>query len=256
MKRVALITGGRRGIGYGVAQALAEAGVNLVINDIAPEAEVRGSIEQLAGEGVDVLYSRADISSSADRDRLLSEAFTKFDTIHILVNNAGVAPEERMDILSATERSFERVMRINLQGPYFLTQSIANHMIRQKGNSSEEFFCIVNIASSNSQAASIDRGEYCISKAGVSMASKLWAARLGEYDIPVYEIRPGIIKTDMTSGVTQKYDRMIEEGLLLQPRWGLPGDVGRVVRSLARGEFVYSTGQVFYIDGGQLIQRL
>ncbi len=256
MKRIALITGGRRGIGFGIAQALARAGVNLVINDVAPEAEVSETIDQLTHQGGEVLYSQADISQPADRTRLVSEALERFGTIHILVNNAGVAPEERTDILSATERSFERVMKINLQGPYFLTQSTAKHMIQQKEKHPEAFFCIVNIASSNSQAASTDRGEYCVSKAGVSMATKLWAVRLGEYNIPVYEIRPGIIKTDMTSGVIQKYDRMIGEGLLLQPRWGLPEDIGRAVRALVRGDFAYSTGQVFYVDGGQLIQRL
>lgn len=256
MTRLALITGGRRGIGFGVARALAGEGFQLAICDIAPEAEVSNALDELRSLGVEIRYYQADVTELADRDRMLTQIQEQCGPIHVLVNNAGVAPEVRQDILSATEQSFERVMKINLQGPYFLTQAVANTMIEAKKIRAESFFCIVNIASSNSQAASVDRGEYCISKAGVSMATKLWAVRLGEYNIPVYEIRPGVIKTDMTKGVRDKYDALIEEGLLLQRRWGLPEDIGRAVASLARGDLAYSTGQILYVDGGQLVDRL
>ena len=256
MKRVALITGGRRGIGFGIARALAGEGFRLAICDIAPKAEVQDAMDELRSLGAETRYYRADVTEPADRDRMLAQIKEQFGPIHVLINNAGVAPEVRQDILSATEQSFERVMRINLQGPYFLTQAVANRMIEAKQEQEDPFFCIVNIASSNSQAASVDRGEYCISKAGVSMATKLWAVRLAEYNIPVYEIRPGVIKTDMTKGVRGKYDALIEEGLLLQRRWGLPEDIGAAVAALARGDLAYSTGQVLYVDGGQLVDRL
>jgi NAD(P)-dependent dehydrogenase (short-subunit alcohol dehydrogenase family) len=174
----------------------------------------------------------------------------------VLVNNAGVAPKVRADILDATEESFERLIRINLQGPYFLTQAVARWLIAQKKADPAFQGCIVNISSVSATVASVSRGEYCISKAGVSMATKLWAARLGEFDLPVYEIRPGIIKTDMTATVTAKYDKLIGEGLLLQSRWGLPQDIGRAVAMMVRGDIAYSTGQVILVDGGQTVQRL
>lgn len=256
MNRAALITGGRRGIGFGIAKALAREGLRLAINDIVPEAEVTDALDELRKSGAEVHYYQGDVSAPEDRSRLMEMIQEEVGVIHLLVNNAGVAPEVREDILTATEQSFERVMKINLQGPYFLTQAVANHMIRAKQDHQDEFFCIVNIASSNSQAASVDRGEYCISKAGVSMATKLWAIRLGEFNIPVYEIRPGVIQTDMTKGVRKKYDRLIAEGLLLQKRWGFPEDIGKAVAALSRGDLAYSTGQVIYVDGGQLIDRL
>jgi len=167
-----------------------------------------------------------------------------------------VAPRERADLLEASEESFERVLKINLQGPYFLTQAAARWMIDQKAGDPEGRFCVINISSISAHVASVNRGEYCISKAGVSMATRLWAVRLAEFGIPVYEIRPGIIATDMTAGVTEEYDRKIEEGLLLQPRWGWPEDVGRAAAMLVRGELAYSTGQVITVDGGLTARRL
>jgi NAD(P)-dependent dehydrogenase (short-subunit alcohol dehydrogenase family) len=187
---------------------------------------------------------------------MLSEIRQHFGCLNVLVNNAGVAPSVRADILEATEQSFERVMRINLQGPYFLTQAVANWMIEQRAEIQDFQGCIVNISSISATVASTSRGEYCISKAGVSMATKLWAARLGEYRIPVYEIRPGLVKTDMTKPVQGKYDRLIAEGLTVQPRWGLPKDIGKVVVAMVRGNLAYSTGQVVMVDGGMTIQRL
>jgi len=256
INRVALITGAARGIGYGIANTLAKESFNLVINDIVNKATISDNLARLEQHGVDVLYCQADVSRPEDRRRMLSDVEQRFGLIHVLVNNAGVAPEVRPDILKATEKSFERLIRINLQGPYFLTQAVANMMIIKKRKKKGPFFCIINIASGNSRAACTDQGEYCISKAGVSMATKLWAVRLGEFNIPVYEIRPGIIKTDMTAPVTEKYDKLIEEGLLLQKRWGLPEDVGRAVAMLARGDLEYSSGQILYVDGGQLAPRL
>jgi 3-oxoacyl-[acyl-carrier protein] reductase len=176
--------------------------------------------------------------------------------LHVLVNNAGVAPKVRADILEASEESFERLIKINLQGPYFLTQAVANWMVSQKNADPAFEGCIVNISSISASVASPNRGEYCISKAGISMATKLWAVRLSEFGIPVYEVRPGIIKTDMTAAVQAKYDALIAEGLLLQPRWGLPEDVGRAVAMLVRGDMAYSTGQVFVVDGGLTVERL
>jgi 3-oxoacyl-[acyl-carrier protein] reductase len=167
-----------------------------------------------------------------------------------------VAPKERLDILEATEESFDRVMGINLKGPYFLTQSIASWMVEQKETDPDFSGGIIYISSISATVASVNRGEYCLSKAGISMASQLFAVRLGEFGIPVYEVRPGIIKSDMTAGVTTKYDQLIENGLTVQKRWGLPEDVGKVVASIAREDFSYSTGQVFMVDGGLTLSRL
>ncbi|MBU4400684.1 MAG: 3-ketoacyl-ACP reductase, partial [Planctomycetes bacterium] len=180
----------------------------------------------------------------------------RFGRLHVLVNNAGVAPKTRADILEATEASFEHVMRTNLQGPYFLTQASANWMIEQKRSDPDWRGCIVNISSVSATAASVQRGEYCISKAGIGMATRLWAARLGEFDIPVFEVRPGIIQTDMTAGVREKYDKLLAEGLAIQRRWGTPEDVGKAVAALARGDLTYSTGQIIMVDGGMTTPRL
>jgi len=255
-KQVALITGAGRGIGYGIASSLAREGCEIVVCDIVEETSVGEGLVGLRELGSDVLYCRADVSDADARRRMLDQIRKRFGRLNVLVNNAGVAPEKRADILEATEESFERVMRINLQGPYFLTQSVANWMIQQKRRDGDFRGCIVNISSISAAVASPSRGEYCISKAGVSMATKLWAARLGEFDIPVYEIRPGIIKTDMTAPVRSKYDKLIGEGLLIQGRWGLPEDVGKAVAMMVRGEIGYSTGQVIMVDGGFSVPRL
>jgi NAD(P)-dependent dehydrogenase (short-subunit alcohol dehydrogenase family) len=255
-KRVACITGGARGIGFGIAQDLAREGFDIVIADVRDEAGAAESIQTLAGLGAKVLYCQTDISIAAARTAMVERIRTTFGRLHVLVNNAGVAPAVRADILDATEESFERLMRINLQGPYFLTQTVARWLIEQKKADPAFKGCIVNISSCSATVASVGRGEYCISKAGVSMATQLWAARLGEFDIPVYEVRPGIIKTDMTATVTAKYDKLIAEGLLVQSRWGLPEDVARAVAMFARGDLPYSTGQVVHVDGGLNVHRL
>jgi 3-oxoacyl-[acyl-carrier protein] reductase len=194
-----------------------------------------------------------------DRDgraAMLAQVRQRFGRLNVLVNNAGVAPKVRADILEASEESFERLMRINLQGPYFLTQAAANWMIEQQRGDPRFEGCIVNISSISATVASPSRGEYCISKAGVSMATQLWAVRLGEFGIPVYEIRPGIIQTDMTKAVQEKYDKLIAGGLLVQSRWGQPADIGKAVAMLVRGDLGYSTGQVIMIDGGLTLGRL
>ena len=256
MSTVALVTGGSRGIGLGVAHVLAQEGFDLGICGVRPEPAASEAIESLRALGRDVLYIQADVSIREDRARLVSEMKRHFGRLNVLVNNAGVAPTVRTDILEATEESFERLIKINLQGPYFLTQAVANWMVGQKKANSAFTGCIINVSSISATVASVTRGDYCITKAGVSMATKLFAARLGEFDLPVYEIRPGIIKTDMTSAVTEIYDKLIGEGLLLQARWGVPSDVGRAVAMLARGDIAYSTGQVIMVDGGQTVQRL
>jgi 3-oxoacyl-[acyl-carrier protein] reductase len=162
----------------------------------------------------------------------------------------------RADILEATEESFDEVLAINLRGPYFLTQSVAKWMIEQHKADASFWGCVVNVSSISADVASVNRGEYCISKAGVAMATKLWATRLGEFGIPVYEVRPGVIKTDMTAGVSAKYDQLLSSGLTIQPRWGTAEDVGRAVAALTRGDFPYSSGSVFMVDGGLTVQRL
>ena len=255
-KRVACITGGARGIGFGIAQSLAREGFDLVLAGVRDEAAAAEALQTLRGLGAKVVYCQADISDTASRARLIDTLRAAFGQLHVLVNNAGVAPAVRADILEATEESFERLLRINLQGPYFLTQLAARWMIEQRKADAAYRGAIINVSSISATVASTSRGEYCVSKAGVSMATQLWAARLGEFGIPVYEVRPGIIKTDMTSAVTAKYDKLIAEGLLVQPRWGFPEDVGKAVAMLARGDLPYSTGQVLAVDGGLTLERL
>ena len=256
MKRpVALVTGGSRGIGYGCAVCLAKDGYDLVIAGRRPESDCTDNLNGLRDLGATVLYKICDVADRSHREAMINDTLEKFNTINVLVNNAGVAPKERRDVLETTEESFDYIIETNLKGPYFLTQSIANLMIGFKKKDANYRGCIINISSVSAIVASVNRGEYCISKAGVSMATKLWATRLGEYDLPVYEIQPGVIKTDMTAGVTAKYDKLISEGLMLQPRWGLPEDVGRAVAMMARGDIGFSTGQVVMVDGGQTVHR-
>ena len=256
MRKVALITGGSRGIGLGIATQLAQAGFDLAINGVRPLEAVTEVITGLMRHGGDVIYVQGDVASGGDRVRMMQEVKSYFGALHVLVNNAGIAPKERRDILDATEESFTEVLTTNLQGPYFLTQAVANWMVAQTTQKPNFSGCIVNVSSISATVASVNRGEYCVAKAGVSMATQLFAARLGEYNIPVYEVRPGIIKTDMTAGVTEKYDQLIAEGLTVQKRWGQALDVGKAVAALASGYFPYSTGQVVMVDGGLTLPRL
>lgn len=256
MRKVALITGGSRGIGLGIAKQLADNGFDIAINGIREEIAVRDVMKELGNSGADVLYCQGDVASSRDRKKIIQHVKDHFGKLHVLVNNAGVAPKERLDILVATEESFDRVISTNLKGTYFLTQQAANWMIEQKRSDAKFEGCIINVSSISATVASVNRGEYCISKAGLSMATQLFAVRLGEFDIPVYEVRPGVIDTDMTAGAKEKYDKLIGEGLTIQKRWGYPDDVGKAVNALASGSFPYSTGQVIMVDGGLTIGRL
>lgn len=252
MQKTALVTGGARGIGLGISRELTKNGYAVAVCGRSPAAK---TAEAIASLGPDAAYFECDISDSASRTAMLNAVTDKFGIPDILVNNAGVAPEVRADVLEMSPESFDRVMTINLKGPFFLTQSVARLMTSVPSDT-PRFRCIVNIGSISADYASISRGEYCLSKASVAMATKLWAVRLSEYGIPVYEVRPGVIHSDMTKVVTAKYDKMIAEGLTLTPRWGEPDDVGKVVASLASGSFAYSTGQVINVDGGMTVLRL
>lgn len=256
MKRVALITGGSRGIGLGIAKELVNAGFDVAINGVRAEDAVTDVLQHLEREGAKVVYCQGDLASSYDRKAIIEKIRNTFGRLHVLVNNAGIAPRERRDILEATEQSFDEVMATNLKGNYFLTQLAANWMISQKNEDPSFQGSIINVSSISATVASTNRGEYCVSKAGISMATQLFAVRLGEYNIPVFEVRPGVISTDMTSGVKEKYDRLIEQGLCVTRRWGYPEDVGKAVRALASGNFPYSTGQVIMVDGGLTLPRL
>jgi len=256
MKKVAFVTGGTRGIGLGIALELAKAGFDLAINGMRKEEMVSDVLTQLKSFGSKVIYCHGDISSISDRERMVKNIKKEFGTINILVNNAGVAPKERNDLLITTAESFDYVVNTNLKGTFFLTQAFANWMIDLKMENDGFEGKIINITSISASVASVNRGEYCISKAGLGMVTQLFAVRLGEFDIPVYEIRPGIIKTDMTAGVKEKYDNLLSKGLSLQSRWGMPEDIGKAVSSLAKGDFLYSTGQVFVVDGGITVARL
>jgi 3-oxoacyl-[acyl-carrier protein] reductase len=247
-RRVALITGGTRGIGLGIAVKLAEAGFTVAISGRRPAEEVQPVLAQLPGS----IYIQADVASTPDRQRLLETVESQLGGMDVLVNNAGIAPRIRADILEAGEESFDELIATNLRGPYFLTQSVASWMIRHPAADRS----IINISSVSATVASVNRGDYCIAKAGIAMATKLWAVRLAEHGIGVYEVRPGIIETDMTAGVKGKYDALIESGILLQKRWGTPEDIGTAVSMLARGQLPYATGAVLVLDGGLTMARL
>ena len=259
---VALVTGGSRGIGRAIAAQLAQLGFDLAVAyydfidgqpDDSAATEAKGLIEA-AGNACELV--RADVSSAADRQKLLDQVKSAFGRCDLLVNNAGVAPSQRLDILEATEESFDRVMNINLRGPYFLTQAVANWMIQQIADDADRRCRIVNISSISAYTASPARGEYCLSKSGVSMMTLLFAARLADEGIGVFEIRPGIIATDMTRAVKDKYDALIADGLTPIRRWGEPEDVADAVAAVAGGNLDFATGQVLNVDGGFHIRRL
>ena len=255
-KPVALITGGSRGIGYGCARQLAAVGFDLAIAGRRPESDCAEAMDELRQMGARVLYAICDVSDGDQRRALMEAVRNEFGCLHVLVNNAGVAPRERRDILEATEESYDFVMGVNLKGPYFLTQQAAIWMVEQKKTQPDYWGCIINVSSISATVVSVNRGEYCLSKAGVSMATQLWAARLAEFSLPVYEVRPGVIATDMTAGVTARYDKVIADGGIPIRRWGQPEDVGKAVAALASGAFAYATAQVVMVDGGMTIPQL
>jgi 3-oxoacyl-[acyl-carrier protein] reductase len=251
--RVALVTGGTRGIGLGIARALAADGWQLALCGVRPPEDVRELLDSFAGQAE---YFTADIGSRTDRTRLVEAIGARYGSVNALVNNAGRAPRVRADLLEAGEESFEELVRINLQGPYFLTQALARQMLARRTDD-ENFSCaIVFVTSVSAEMASIARGEYCVSKAGLAMATRLFSLRLAAAGIPVFEVRPGIIATDMTAKVKDLYDARIADGLVPEKRWGQPEDVGRVVAALVRGDAPYATGSVVHVDGGLSIPRL
>lgn len=253
MSRVALITGGTRGIGLGIARALAAEGWRLALCGLRPADAVAGVLETFDGRAE---YFRCDVSSATDRQRLIEAVHERYGVLNALVNNAGRAPRVRADLLEASEEGFEELIRTNLQGPYFLAQVIATRMVAAKAADRSTPAAIVFITSVSAEMASINRGDYCVSKAGLAMAVKLFAVRLAADGIPVFEVRPGIIATDMTSGVKEVYDARISAGLVPEGRWGQPADVGRVVAALLRDDAPYATGSVIHVDGGLTIPRL
>ncbi|HEY2587878.1 MAG TPA: 3-ketoacyl-ACP reductase [Tepidisphaeraceae bacterium] len=255
-RKVAFITGGSRGIGLGIARALAGSGFDVAINGRREASEVEGVLNELRSAGVEAIYLQGDIAELDDHARMLDQIRARLGRLDVLVNNAGVAPNVRADILDASPESFDRLMSINLRGPYFLTQAAARWMAEQRKQNAAFHGCIVNVSSVSATVVSTNRGDYCISKAGIAMATQLWAARLAEFGIDVYEVRPGVIATDMTAGVKEKYDHLIANGLTVERRWGRPEDVGSAVAVLARGDLPYATGQILNIDGGMTIQRL
>ncbi len=256
-QQISLVTGAGRGIGRGIAIELAKLGHAVVINyagNVSAAEECLQLVREAGGDGITV---RADVSVAPDREALVTATLEKYGRIDLLVNNAGVAPNVRADILDAGEESFDRLININLKGPYFLTQLVAQKMIAQVQNSSSKIAPrIVTITSVSAYTASVNRGDYCVAKAGLAMMTSLFAARLAEYGINVYEIRPGVIATDMTEGVKEKYDALIANGAWPIKRWGLPEDIGRAVAAIARNDFPFSTGEVFNVDGGFHLRTL
>jgi len=256
---VSLVTGAGRGIGRGIAVELAKLNHAVVINYVGNADAAEECLRLVREAGGDGVIVRADISSSEDRARLVHEVIDVYGRIDLLVNNAGIAPGMRADLLEAGEESFDRLISVNLKGPYFLTQQIALKMVEQVRSEDVSSFGlprIVTITSVSAYAASTNRGDYCVSKAGLSMMTKLFAARLAEFGINVYEVRPGVVATDMTGGVKDKYDKMIEDGAWPIRRWGVPSDIGRAVAAIARGDFPFSTGEVINVDGGFHLRTL
>jgi NAD(P)-dependent dehydrogenase (short-subunit alcohol dehydrogenase family) len=251
MNRTAIISGGRRGIGRAIAARLSRDGFNVVINGQNPPAAGDG-FDDIAGE---YLYVRGDISVAADRQKLLDETLKKFGAVHLLVNNAGVAPKTRTDLLDMGEESFDHVLGVNARGNMFLTQIVAKQMLKQPVEGKKRG-TIINISSCSAVVSSVNRGEYCVSKAAVSMLTLLFADRLAAEGILVHEIRPGVIATDMTSAAKEKYDRMIREGCFPVARWGTPEDIAGAVSAFAGDDFLYTTGNFIDVDGGFHIRRL
>lgn len=261
VNKAALITGASRGIGRGVALELARlGGFDLAINYASNKGAAKDTAAacEAAGRDVRARIVRGDVSLSEDRAGLIGFVKREFGRLDLLVNNAGVAPSVRADILEAGEESFDRLISINLKGPYFLTKLAARYMVEQLGGRQAEpgEMSVVTVSSISSYTASVNRGDYCISKAGLSMHTQLWAARLAEYGIGVFEVQPGIIETDMTARVKERYDKLFSEGLTPLPRWGTPEDVGKAVAAVASGAFPYSTGMVLDVDGGFRVRRL
>ncbi|MFD2201992.1 3-ketoacyl-ACP reductase [Shivajiella indica] len=256
MKQVALITGGTRGIGLGIARQLALNGFDLALNGIREEKDVIPVMEELRALGKEVIYAQGNIALLEDHQRIIEKVNTHFGKLNILVNNAGVAPRVRADVLEVSPEDFDEVMDINLRGTFFLTQSVAQWMLKQKQEQPFESYTIINITSVSAILGSTNRAVYCMSKASLSMMSKVFAMRMAEEGIPVYEVRPGVVETDMIAKVKEIYQERIQTGLTLEKRMGQPEDIGKAVAVLAKGDISYATGQVITIDGGMTVERL
>jgi len=254
--RTALVTGSSRGIGRGIALELGSLGYGVVVNYVRNGPAARETVAGVNAAGGCGQAICADVSSAADRDRLVQETLAAFGRIDVLVNNAGVPVAERTDLLDATEESWDRILAINLKGPYFLSQRVAREMIRLKTTGVLDRPKIINISSVSAYAVSANRGEYCVAKAGMTMMTWLFAERLAEHGIQVFELRPGVIASDMTAPVREKYDRLIADGLTPIRRWGQPGDVAKAVAAIVQDAFPFSTGEVINVDGGFHIRRL
>lgn len=257
----ALVTGASRGLGRGIALALARDGLSVAIHYASNRAaaqETEAACRAAAtGPEQRFVTVAGNVASASDRRRMLDETLAALGRLDALVNNAGMAPRVRADILEAGEESFDELIAVNLKGPYFLSQAVARHWLAgQQASRLRAGYTIVFVSSISAQAVSVNRGDYCISKAGLAMASQLWAARLAAEGIQVFELRPGIMATDMTAAVKDKYDRLIGDGLVPQSRWGTADDVGLAVGALLGGRLPFSTGQVIHVDGGLHLQRL
>lgn len=255
-RKVALVTGGSRGIGRAIVLALADSHFDVVINYASRQEAALAVKQEVRDRGSTAEVCRADVSEKEDQARLIEFVRDRFGRLDVLVNNAGVAPSVREDLLNAKEESFDRLISINLRGPFFLTQRVSRWMVELRQQIPEYEPAIINISSISAYTSSPSRAEYCISKAGISMMTQLYADRLAEFGIPVFEIRPGIIATDMTSAVKEKYDRLISEGLTPVRRWGKPEDVGKAVAAIVQGYLPFSTGEVINVDGGFHLRRL
>ena len=257
MQRTAIVTGAGRGIGRAISVALGRLGYRVIVNYHSNQEAADQCVKLVEDAGGATIQVRADVGDGADRRRLVDTALEQTGRIDLLVNNAARAPRVRVDLLEMTEQSYDEVMDAGLKGPLFLSQRVAGQMIRQIAAGVEGPFSIVNIGSISAYAASVQRGEYCIAKAGLAMTTKLFAARLADDGIGVYEVRPGIVETDMTAGVKEKYDRLIlEEGITPIRRWGRPEDVALAVTAVAEGRLPFSTGEVLNVDGGFHLRRL
>jgi len=252
----ALVTGGSRGIGAAICRSLAALNLGILVNYTRDKSAAESVVQEIESGGEQALACQANIAEPVDRERLLNTAMERFGRVRILVNNAGIPALERRDLLDPNPKSYEAVMAVNLLGPHFLTSSLARLMLRWIEEDSSFKPCIVFIGSISAYTTSIERPEYCISKAGLSMSCALYAHRLAPHGINVYELRPGLILTDMTRPVQSKYDELIQKGIIPQGRWGTPEDVGRAVAMLAQGCLPYSTGQVIDVDGGFHLKRL
>ena len=250
MQKTAIITGGAGGIGFATAQKLVADGFNIAIFDIKDTSAVSEKLAELNTAGSDTLYFRGDIAKVEDCYSFVKAVIEKYNKIDLLVNNSGVAPKVRADMLDTTEESIDFVFSINIKGTFFMTQAVARRMVEQNDG------IIVNISSVSAYASSVNRPEYCMSKSAISMMTTLFADRLASHGIRVYEIRPGVIRTDMTAPVVEKYDRLIADGVFPIERWGYPEDVAKAVSAFAGGAFPYSTGEVINVDGGFHLRKL